>query len=308
VILVCGEALIDLTQTDDPGIWRAHPGGSPLNVAVGLARLGSPTGFVGRMSSDAVGRQLRKRLSDNGVDTSYVVAATEPTSLAVVSVDDEGIASYVFHMSGTADWQWSPGELPVMDGVDALQAGSLALLQPPGGEVLEAWLASSRGRIPVCVDPNVRPSVQPDRNVYRAAVDRWLPLADVFKASSEDIGWLYPGEDVTAVAGRWLAAGPSVVAITLGAAGALVTTRQGSVVVPGQSVEVVDTVGAGDAFTSGFLHQLRDAGLLTTGRLHTLSDADAEAAARFAVGIAADTCTRAGADPPRSPSERRKHP
>jgi fructokinase len=297
VILVCGEALIDLAQTAEPGVWRAHPGGSPLNVAIGLARLGSPTSFLGRLSSDTFGRQLRARLTDNDVDTTYVVAAPEPTSLAVVSVDDDGVASYVFHLTGTADWQWSRDELPDPAGAEVVHTGSLALLEPPGGAVLEAWLA--RCPVPVSVDPNIRPSVQPDRATYRAAVDRWLGLSDVFKASSDDVGWLYPDEPVAAVAQRWREAGPSVVAITRGADGAHIATANGSADVPGMPVDVVDTVGAGDAFTAGLLHHLREAGLLSVDALRGLSVDAARDAARFAVRVAADTCTRAGADPPR---------
>jgi fructokinase len=149
------------------------------------------------------------------------------------------------------------------------------------------------------VDPNIRPSVQPDRATYRAAVDRWLGLSDVFKASSDDVGWLYPDEPVAAVAQRWREAGPSVVAITRGADGAHIATANGSADVPGMPVDVVDTVGAGDAFTAGLLHHLREAGLLSVDALRGLSVDAARDAARFAVRVAADTCTRAGADPPR---------
>lgn len=297
MILVCGEALIDLAQTAEAGLWRAFPGGSPLNVAIGLARLGSPTSFVGRLSSDTFGRQLRARLTDNEVDTRYVVAARQPTSLAVVSVDDNGVASYVFHLSGTADWQWARSELPDPTGADAVHTGSLALLEPPGGAVLEAWLATCTA--PVCIDPNIRPSVQPDRTTYREAVDRWLGLADVFKASSEDVAWLYPDVPVAAVAQRWLDAGPGLVAITLGSGGVHVATAAGAADLPGLSVDVVDTVGAGDAFSSGLLHHLRGAGRLTVDGLQALSLDDAADAAGFAVRVAADTCTRAGAEPPR---------
>jgi fructokinase len=301
VILVCGEALIDLTQTAEAGVWRAHPAGSPLNVAVGLARLGCPTAFLGRLSRDVFGRQLRARLADNDVDERFVVDAAEPTSLAVIDVDADGVASYVFHMSGTADWQWSPDELPGLGGLTAVHTGSLALLQPPGGAVLETWLAGCRGRVPVSIDPNIRPSVQSDRDAYRRAVDRWLGLADVFKASREDVAFLYPGEPVEAVAQRWLEAGPRLVAITLGPDGAHVATAAGTADVPGRAVNVVDTVGAGDAFTSGLLQHLHSAGLLTTEALARLDLQDATAAVAFAVRVAADTCTRAGAEPPREP-------
>ena len=298
MILVCGEALIDLAQTAEAGVWRAHPAGSPLNVAVGLARLGCPTAFLGRLSRDVFGRQLQARLADNDVDLRCVVDAAEATSLAIVDVDDEGVASYVFHMSGTADWQWTPEELPGPEGVEAIHTGSLALLQAPGGAVLESWLAGCRGRVPVSIDPNIRPSVQGDRDVYRAAVERWLALSDVFKASREDVAFLYPGEPVEAVAQRWLHAGPQLVAITLGPDGAHLATAAGTADIPGQAVRVVDTVGAGDAFTSGLLQHLHASGLLTTTALAEIELQQATAAVAFAVRVAADTCTRAGAEPP----------
>jgi fructokinase len=300
VIVVCGEALIDLVPDDASGErWTAIPGGSPANAAVALARLEVGTALLARLSGDSFGHRLRSHLVGNGVDLSLAVAATEPSSLAIVSVDESGAASYRFDIDGTADWQWTEADLPTTlpTTVRAVHAGSLALALPPGGLVLEGFLARSRSTSTICIDPNVRPSVDDDLSEVRAAVDRWCALADILKASSDDVALLFPDEEPEVAAKRWQSLGPAVVIVTLGAGGALAVTRDGTVRLPAPATVVVDTVAAGDTFTAGLLASLHEAGVLG-GRLNDLTEATLTTAMEYGLKAAAITCSRPGADPP----------
>ena len=300
MIVVCGETLIDLVPAGGD-LWRALPGGSPANAAVALARLRTPTAMLARISADAFGGRLRERLAQNGVDLSYVVTADEPTTLAIVDLDDAGAARYTFHLEGTADWQWRDADVPASFGADveAIHAGSMALIRPPGGPVLEAMLARERSRRVISVDPNVRTVMCPDPLRYREIVERWLRSAHVVKASSDDLDWLYSGRSWESVLEEWSSRGPAVVVATLGADGAVGRTAGGEVArVPGVSVDVVDTIGAGDTFSAALLHSLSTQGCLDIEKLAHLTARELETALRFAVRVSAVTCTRAGADPP----------
>lgn len=290
MITVCGEALIDLLSTG-PTSYEAKPGGSPANTAVALARLGVPVSMLARLSDDRFGRQLREHLARNDVDLTAAVSAAEPSSLAIVAKDAAGAASYRFVMDGTADWQWTDDELVLPAGTLALHAGSLALALCPAVERLLA-----RRSCTVSVDPNLRPALMSSLADTRAAVERWLPLADIWKASTEDVDLLHPGENPLEVAQRWSGLGPSVVLITAGADGVLAVLAGEVVQVAAYPTSVVDTVGAGDTFTAGLLAALHREGHLG-GRL-SLTAAQLRPALDYALRAAAVTCSRAGADPP----------
>jgi fructokinase len=304
VVAVAGEALIDLLPRGDQGLFEAVPGGSPANVAVGLARLGVPTRMLARIADDALGQRLRAHLAGNGVDLSFAVRAPEPTSLAIVTMGPDGLADYDFRVEGTADWQWRDAELAGALGgqVVALHAGSLALTMPPGAAVLADLLARARDGATVSYDPNCRPLLMGSPGQVRDQVDRLVALADVVKASADDLAWLLPGRAAEQVAVEWLAKGPAIVAITLGAAGAVAAAaRTGTIRRAAPRVEVVDTVGAGDAFMSALLAGLRDRDLLGARRREELRAIDPETLARVldqAVLAATITCTRSGAQPP----------
>ena len=300
MIMVCGEALIDLVRADGD-LWRALPGGSPTNTAVALARLSSPTAMLARLSSDAFGASLRQRFADNGVDLTYVVDADEPTTLAVVDIDGSGSARYTFHLHGTADWQWTPAELPasLSRDVTAIHAGSMALAHRSGGGVIEAFLACEKAHRIISIDPNVRTVMCPDRDEYRRMVERWLAIAHVVKASADDVSWLYPDRSADDVLAEWSRRGPLLVTLTLGGDGAIAATAAGDVVrVPGVTVDVVDTIGAGDTFSAGLLHALDVRGYLDVEKLGCIDETELASVLRFAVGVSAIACTRAGADPP----------
>ena len=296
---VVGEALIDLEVAQgDARHPIAHPGGSPMNVAVTLGRLGSEVAFLGRLSSDAFGKLLRTHLAESNVDLRWIVDAAEPTSLAIVSVSPNGSASYAFHVEGTADWQWQSVELPRNPGLDAVHAGSLALAVDPGGAVVERWLAGLSTGTTISLDPNVRPALLGDRAAYRERLERWLRFAAIVKVSDEDLAWIWPGADPSELAGHWIAKGRKLVVVTRGGEGSLVWAGGESFAVPAANVDLVDTVGAGDSFSGALLDWLGRNGRLRQEDLARLTAGEAREAVAFASSVAAVTCSRAGANPP----------
>ena len=311
MITVAGEVLIDLVDQGG-GRYQAHNGGSGANVAVGLARLAVPCSMLARISGDQLGRQLEANLAGNGVSLRDVTRAAEPTTLALASLDDAGRAVYSFYASGTADWQWQPGELPgeLRPDVTALHAVSLVLAMPPGASAVEQLLAAehARGGVTVSIDPNIRPALAGARADEAARVERQIRLAHLVKASEEDIGWLYPGAGHAEVARRWQRLGPRVVVITLGERGAFALAPDGTEVSrPAPAVEVADTVGAGDAFSAGLLDALGQRGLLGGGdaALARVTPAELGEVIGWAVLIASLTSARPGADPPTLDEARR---
>jgi fructokinase len=303
-IAVVGEALIDLVPAGDGNLFEAAPGGSPANVAVGLARLGVPVYLGARIADDVLGRRVRKHLADNGVDLSFAVRADEPTSLAIVALGAHGTPEYDFRVAGTADWQWTDAELAPLpaDGSVAIHIGSLAATLLPGAEPLARLAERASARVTVSYDPNCRPLLMGHVDGARARIEQLVASADVVKASAEDLAWLYPGRAPADVAERWLGFGPALTAITLGADGVVaVGAGAGRVWRPGQAVEVVDTVGAGDAFTAAMLRGLHSRDLLGGARrepLRGMPAATLGAVLDQAVRAAALTCARRGADPP----------
>lgn len=302
VFAVVGEALIDLVDPGDDSPCLAHPGGSPLNVAIGLARLEQPTAFLGRFSPDPLGTVLRNHALRSGVDLRAAVTAAQPSTIALVELVD-GSAEYTFSVDGTADFAWGDAELAVPPSVRGVHFGSLASWLPPGDAVIARHVAAlhARGDVLVSYDPNVRPRLQADRAGARDAVESSLRHAHLVKASDEDLRWLYGDEDVAAVAGRWLAAGPSLVVVTRGGEGSLAFGGAAPVSRPVRPIQLVDTVGAGDSFMSGLLDSLARRGLVSPGALAAAAtDADVVGALLDDAALtSAITCSRAGAQPPR---------
>jgi fructokinase len=304
VITVVGEALIDLVPVERDGLYEAAPGGSPANVAIGLARLGVPVRFAARLADDGFGRRLRAHLAANGVDLSVAIRAHEPTSLAVVHVDQRGGVEYDFRVQAAADWQWTDAELAgiPLERVVALHTGSLAAALLPGAEPIERLVQRSRASATISYDPNCRPALMGPRIEVADRVKRLVRLADVVKASAEDLAWLAPGRAPADVAAAWLRRGPALVVITLGADGVLASARATpGVFRPGRTVDVVDTVGAGDAFVSALLAALYQRDLLGAHRRAALQSIGQQQLVEIldeAVLASAITCTRRGADPP----------
>ena len=308
VIAVAGEALVDIVPAPAHGYWEFAPGGSPANVAVGLARLEVPARMLARLADDLLGRKLRDHLVSNRVDLSHAVEAHEPSSLAIVELAADGQASYDFRIGGTADWQWTDDELTgaLDDGEDdqvvAVHSGSLALTTPPGHEALRELLATAVDTATVSYDPNFRPMLMGTPDEVLPGVHEMLGVADVVKVSEEDLAWLHPGREPGDVVGEWLELGPAVVVVTLGANGVLAGTASGlHSVLPGRTIDVVDTVGAGDSFSAAMLAGLHRRGLLGATARDALYDIDRDAldgVLAEAVTAAAITCSRHGANPP----------
>jgi fructokinase len=301
-LTVAGEALVDLIPDGNSGGYRATPGGSPFNVAIGLARLGHRTTLMARLADNAFGRLLRAHAEAEHLDLSYAPAATQPTTLAVVSLDRNAQASYDFYLQGTADWQWTDAELARVPGDTAVfHFGSLASWTPPGAVRIHAAAARLRrhGEVVVSYDPNIRPALLGSTENARDLVERSVSVAHIVKASWEDAGWLYPRVSLTEVGARWRELGALVVVITDGPDGATVfLPGEAPARRPGRKVQVADTIGAGDAFTAGLIGGLARRGMTTPSRLRGCPPAVAAEAVDEAILISALTCERSGADPP----------
>ncbi len=260
-IVVGGEALVDLVAGGD-GELAAHLGGGPFNCARTLGRLEQPVAYLGRISNDRFGTQLREQLVEDGVSLEMVVETDDPTTLALAELDDEGAATYRFYSGGTS----VPGLTPeaalatLPPSVEMVHVGTLGLVFEPIADALEAVVEHATGAL-VMVDVNVRPLAIPDAERYRARIARLLPRTNVVKASDDDLAWLEPDRGEVEAARALLDDGPTVVLLTRGGSGVTVVTADGETDVPALQVEVVDTIGAGDAFGGGFLAWWRRSGL-----------------------------------------------
>jgi len=299
MIVVGGESLIDLIVYPG-GRLAAIAGGGPFNTARTIGRLGGSSAYLGRLSTDRFGRALLDRLVLDGVDCRLVQSTDLPTTLAVAELDDVGTATYQFYVEGTSAPGLSfdgleAGRLPA--GARALHVGTLGLVLEPMGTTLESLVDAAGDDIVVMVDPNCRPSATPDPVALRARVQRLAVRADVIKVSHDDLAFLYPATDADAAsaARALLALGPSAVLATDGGRAVHIIVRGGATELPVPRVEVVDTVGAGDAFGGAFLSSWIERGL---GR-GELADTDRlRPSVEFAIRVASETCRRAGAEPP----------
>jgi fructokinase len=284
VIVVAGEALIDLVVTADQIV--ATPGGAPYNVARGCARLGIETALMASLSSDTFGQRLAAGLAESGVSTSLLQASDRPTTLAVADVDARGGATYRFYTEGTSAPQLTPAALPVS--ARALVTGGLGLALEPMVAAIAHVVGTASDDALVLVDLNCRPAAIDDRAAYVATLRRVLARVDVIKASDEDVEWL-AADGAEVLGGR-------LVLVTAGRGGTTIRTPAGSVVVAVDAVPVVDTIGAGDAFTAGFVSWWLASG---RGRGDLGDLAAVERAVGAAHEVAAVVVGRRGADPPR---------
>jgi fructokinase len=301
-VTVIGEAIIDLVPGDRPRTFDAIPGGSPYNVAIGLARLGHQTSLMARLADSAFGRLLRKHARAEGIDLGAAPHAAEPATLAVVSLDAAAQASYDFYVQGTADWQWTAEEIGNVPGDTAvLHFGSLASWTPPGDAMILqlAIRLRRRGDVLVSYDPNVRPGLLGDHRRGQRLIERAVPLAHLVKASTDDIAWLYPDHGPEDVARHWLRLGAAVAVITSSADGADAFTADGlSTHRPAREITVVDTVGAGDSFTAGLIGSLIRRGQYTPSALARCPADQLAGALDDAILVASLNCQRRGNDPP----------
>jgi fructokinase len=302
-ILVCGEALMDVfaqRATTTGMALDAHVGGSPFNVAIGLARFGQAVGFLGALSNSFIGQRLRLALEVEGVDLRHAVTVDAPATLAMVSLDTSGSASYAFYGAGGADRQLLPEHLPSLgDEVAALHFGSYSMVVEPVASTHRRLIAQACTSKVISYDANLRMQVEPDLARWTDTVQWMARHVHLLKLSAEDLEFLRPGLSLRQCADEWLELGVSLVVITAGALGAHAFSRNHSITVPAQVVEVVDTVGAGDTFQSAMLAWLAESNCLNSHALATLSHKQLHAVIAFSSAAAAITCTRRGADMPR---------
>jgi fructokinase len=307
MLTVIGEALIDMvghrgSAAHDRDTYRALAGGSPLNVAVGLARLGCPTTLLARLSGDAFGQLLAAHAHLNGVRLAGPKDAPEPSTLAIATVDPMGIATYAFYVEGTSDWQWTSDELRAIPAeTTILHTGSLASWIAPGRSLITDTLQARRssGQCLISYDPNVRPGLLGGPAAARDLIEPYLPIAHVVKASDADLAWLYPDRDPLESLRAWADAGPDLCVLTRGGDGAAAIGANGTLVTSSaRQVALIDTVGAGDAFMAGLLWTIRARGLDRPDGLGGLDVGAIADMLRDAGEVAALTCERVGADPP----------
>ena len=311
--MVIGEALIDLIESKaDSGSYQAVVGGANANVAIALARAGTPQQLLARISSDSFGQKIRTRLETNGVGLDYAIDASEATSLAVASIGATGGAKYSFYVEGTADWNFTKEELPTAKtlselGAKALQFGCLTMALGPGNKVIEAWATEffKAGSLTLSHDINVRPALGFEASVERERVERINAISHIVKASDDDINWLYqlaPGTSVDEIVWNWIGNTDQIVFVTRGPDGVSIYRKNKvRIDVPSRAVQVQDTVGSGDTFCAHML-----IGLLAIDALGTAPDQKLAAVTgdqlvditTVAAIAASMTCERVGAEPP----------
>jgi fructokinase len=313
MIVVIGEALIDLIESKaQSGSYQAVVGGANANVAIALARAGTPQQLLARISSDAFGQKIRTRLESNGVGLDYAIKAPEATSLAIASIGPSGGAKYSFYVEGTADWNFTEKELPSTVklselGAKALQFGCLTMAIGPGNKVIESWATEffKAGSLTLSHDINVRPALGFDAAVERERVERINSISNIVKASDDDINWLYglaSGSNVDEIVWGWIGEREQVVFVTRGADGVSIYRKNNiRIDVPSRSVKVQDTVGSGDTFCAHMLGGMLAIDALGTNpeqKLAAVTNDQLVEISRIAAIAASIACERVGAEPP----------
>jgi len=300
MILVCGEALIDLFLYDRQGARvaaEAVAGGSPFNVAIGLSRLGCPSAFFGGISTDSFGAFLAANLAEEGVNLEYALRTSRLSTISVVATDAAGQANYSFHGEGAADRSLTFADLKPLSGeIGALTFGSYTLSVEPVASAYLALASREKGRRLISIDPNIRPTVIGSLTDYDQQLFKFFRTAGVIKASEEDVHLLYGKfANIAEIARAWQQQGPLLVVITRGALGAVAFYRDQQIEVPGREVKVVDTVGAGDSFHAALLACFHREHGLKPDILENLSLDSLRRALHYAVIASSITCSRRGA-------------
>jgi len=302
MMVVSGEALMDVFaagETPTGMTLDARIGGSPLNVAIGLARLAQPVAFFGALSQGFIGDRLLKALRDEGVDTGCSVRVDALATLGLVGLDAQGVPNYAFYSDGAADRLLPLSALGRVPTAQAYHFGSYAMVVEPVAATQRALVEREYRRSVIAYDPNIRLNVEPDVQRWRDTLQWMLPRTHLLKISDEDLSLLFPGVDAGQLAAAWIDAGVALVVVTRGAAGALAWTAAHHVGAAPKEIDVVDTVGAGDTFQAALLTALAERSLLQSAALRTLTRAALHGVLQFATHAAAITCSRRGANLPR---------
>lgn len=302
MIVVCGEALFDVFAVGDTPTGMtldARVGGSPFNVAVGLARLAQPVCLLTQISRGFLGERLMRALNAEGVNTTTVQRSDAPTTLSLIGLDDRGVPSYSFYGDGCADRLLALAALDALPaGVQAINFGSYATVTGETANTQRALVEREHRRTLIAYDPNIRLNVEPDISAWRKQIQWMLPRTHLLKVSEEDLELVYPGASSRDFAAQALAQGVAWVVVTRGGQGAAAWTAAGEVEIPPVEVDVIDTVGAGDTFQAALLTWLAENEGLTVASLASMSTDALRSALSFAARAAAVTCSRRGADLP----------
>ena len=296
-VLVVGETLVDIVHSPD-GMVSEHVGGSPANVAMGLARLGHDTVLATSLGDDPHGTRCRGHVADRGVAIENLDAGNHPTSTAIATLDDSGAAEYDF------DLHWDLRAVDRLERFAHVHTGSIAATLTPGASVVADTLREARTHATISYDPNARPTIMGDADGVRSHMERLIALSDVVKASEDDVEWLYAGQSLPDVMAAWGRLGPGLVVVTRGGDGVTyrVTSSGEVAAAPARVDRVTDTVGAGDSFMAGLVSGLLDAGLLggaeARTRLAEAGLADVAGAIDRAMSSSAVTVVHAGAYAP----------
>ncbi len=301
MILCCGEALIDMLPDINKGgdpVLRPVTGGSIFNTAIALGRLQQPAGFLSGISKDAFGRLLIDDLEKAGVDHSLCIYSDRPTTLAVV--DLSGVeANYTFYDEGSAGRMLEESEMPrIPTGTSTLMFGGISLIPEPCGGTYERLLINHAAKHLIYLDPNIRPNFIQDEALHRNRINRMIGYADIIKVSVDDLKWMEPELDETQAINKWLKCNPSIILLSRGGEGAEAHTVDGVVSAPAECVIVVDTIGAGDTFSAGFLASLNEQVGLTKDAISCLTEPVLQSTLIYANKAAAVTASRKGANPP----------
>lgn len=296
MILCAGESLIDMVP--EGAHYRPLPGGAVYNTAIALGRIGAPTGYLWPISRDGFGETLLRPLAEANVDTGLCPRSDRLTTLAFVTLTG-GEARYAFYDEGSAGRMLAPEDLPeIPESVSALFVGGISLVPDPCGAAIEALVERLHPRVPVMLDPNIRPFFISDQTAYRARLERLLARADLVKLSGDDLEWLMPGASFEEAAAAILAKGAKVVLQTGGSAGARAHWQGTPLDAPATRVEVADTIGAGDTFNAGVLAALHQSGALSREGMANLTPETLLQALTLGTRAAAITVSRPGANPP----------
>lgn len=299
IVTVIGESLVDvIREAGRTTPARVHAGGSPLNVAVGVARLGFASNLVTHYADDQYGLMIEEHLQSNGV--TVIRGGSAPTSTATATLGARGAAAYAFDIS----WDLAGATLPALAAVETsshVHTGSIGALLGPGDQAVLGLLEAAGEGATISYDPNCRPAISPDVTAARTRAERFVAASDIVKASDEDLAWLYPDRSPEESLAAWLELGPSIAALTRGAAGPVIITRRARIEMQAEPVTVADTVGAGDSFMAAVIAGLAQLGTLGAAgrqRLQTLGTDELYALAAYANRAGGITCSRPGADPP----------
>ncbi len=306
MFVICGEALIDIFVEDNQQSpnesfpMQACVGGSPFNVAIGLARLGQPAALFTGISNDMFGKRLSTVLDLEGVSQELIVKKSLPTTVAFVEKDQNGVPTYSFYGEGTADRSITSDDINFdMDDPIAIHLGSYSIVSQPTADSLLSLVKKYSGKCLISLDPNIRAIVEPDMKVWHDRVEELVSLADIVKVSDEDLALMYPDIEPEKIVKRWLATGLKLIVLTRGSEGSSLWSANIQINVETPKIKVIDTVGAGDTYQAALLDSVGELFLkYSNDWAEQLTEEKIRKIGEYSAAAAAITCSRQGADLP----------